>query len=157
MEEQKMDSFKLPLDWVNRIFSRFHEIWGDKYLEAFCSLNRFEMEQARWQAGLYGLGAQEIKKVLDMCKDGIIRDMPNVIEFYHYAKGNKAPPPSLPKPQAEFPASPTIAKQYINLIKDKLHGRTTRTEGDIALSTLDQQVLGDAAKQEKIAPHWQDN
>jgi hypothetical protein len=152
MDEQKLHNFKLPVEWIDRIFIRLAEAYGSKFASQFMKPSYVDLEKLRWQSGLYGTTPEEIKSVLDMCKSGYIPNPPNVIEFFHYCKGHKQP--IVKKEVASTSkAKPEVAEKYMKLIMDKLHGRLD-SEGEAALSALDKQVL---SKPDVKNPHWQDN
>ena len=147
-----MDNFKVPIEWVDRIFKRLAEAYGDRFALKFTRPSYVEMERTRWQSGLYGATVEEIRHVLDLCKRGIIPEPPNIIEFFHYCKGVRLP--SKPKSAPLTPKQTETGKQYIKLIMDKLHGRLD-SEGEAALSTLDKQIM---KKQEgETKKHWTDD
>src|SRR3990167_7536211 len=112
---------KIPAEWIERIFKRFDEIWPSQFLGSFTSERDFALELVRWQSGLIGCSPAEIKAVLEMCRNGYVKDPPNVIEFFHYCKGNKKPSFTKPKPPENI--TPEIGKAYLQIIRDKLHGR----------------------------------
>jgi hypothetical protein len=150
MDEQEKTSYKLPMEWIDRIFKRFAEIWGDDYTKLFSSEMHVDIERTRWSSGLYGVTADEIRRVLEMCRARLIQHPPNAVEFFHYCKGHTLP---LTKPAHTIPSErKEIGKQYLKLIQDKLHGRFNK-DGEVALSTLNQSVLDnkDSAK----PTHWQ--
>lgn len=144
-----MTTTKIEKEWIQRIFKRFDEIFGEKFLNQFTSENDFDLEVLKWQAALMGCTAEEIGKVLNLCKNGYILSPPNFIEFYHYAKGFKQP--IKPKPLFLPDMTPGMSKQYIAAIKGKLNGKR---DSDTTLATLDQQVL---QKMESKNSHWQDS
>ena len=147
-----MDDVKrIPVEWIDRIFKRLDEIYGVTFLNQFNSDKDFDLERTRWQSGLHGATPDEIKKVLDMCRTRMITSPPNIFEFYRYCKGYSAPVP--PKPSTGKEPNKEIAQQYLKLIRDKLHGKLG-SDGQAALSALDQQVL--AESQRPIKDHWQD-
>jgi hypothetical protein len=152
MDEQPKQSFKIPMEWIDRIFKRFDEIWGVRFLNQFNSDIDFDLERTRWQSGLYGLSPEEIKKGVDMARLGQIPQPPNVMEFFHYCRGNKPAVP--PKPKPATTPNRELGEKYIKLLRDKLHGRLN-SEGVATLSALDQQVLGN--QKHKEPTHWQDN
>lgn len=153
MDEQKRNSFKLPVEWIDRIFKRFDEIWGARFLELFTSERDFDFERTRWTAGLYGATAEEIRKVLDMCRTGLIKDPPNVIEFYHYCKGHKQPLPATRTHHTISAPNRELGQKYLKLIQDKLHGRIS--DGDDPLSALNQQILD--KQTDTLTHHWQND
>lgn len=144
---------KIPAEWIERIFKRFDEIWGASFVPSFRSYKDFDLEMLRWQAGLIGCTADEIRRVLDMCRAGQIKDPPNVIEFYHYCKGNRLP--TYKRVKVNPNCTPEIGAAYLQLIKDKLHGRIT-SEGQASLSALDKQVLENHKTQKEKPANWQD-
>lgn len=147
-----MDNYKLPVEWVDRIFKRLAEAYGSKFASKFLNPSYVDMEKTRWQSGLYGVTADEIRHVLSLCQQGIIADPPNVIEFFHYCKGAKQPPEKKTSVYTRTESEQKNGEKYIKLIMDKLHGRLD-SEGQAALSALDKQVL---PKQDDTNPHWQD-
>lgn len=152
MDEQIKTSYKIPSEWIERIFKRFAEIWGERYIAMFRSEWEIDLERTRWQSGLYGATSEEIRKTLDMCRTGYIKDPPNAVEFFHYCKGHKQPPP---KPKTVMTtATKELGQQYIKLIRDKLHGRID-TEGENTLSALNQSVLD--KKEGEKPTHWQND
>lgn len=153
MDEQKKRDFRLPIEWVDRIFQRLHEKWGDHYLKLFLHPEDLEFERTRWQSGLFGVTADEIRHVLIMCNNDLIHSPPNVIEFYHYCKGYKIPIRQKPVSYLS-PPTKEIAEKYLKLIRDKLHGKLN-SEGYATLSALDQQILH--KQNGKVSSHWQDD
>ena len=154
MDEQKRHDYKLPLEWIDRIFKRLAECYGAKFASRFVNPSYIDVERTRWQSGLYGTTADEIKHVLDLCRQKIIADPPNVIEFYHYCKGVRQP--TQPK-KSEYTRTEEQQKQgekYLKLIMDKLHGRLD-SEGQATFSALSKPVL--ANSDDEIKGHWQDN
>lgn len=153
MDEQKKKDFRLPLEWVDRIFQRLHEKWGDHYLRLFLNPQDLDFERTRWQTGLYGVTSNEIRHVLLMCKNDLIKSPPNVIEFYHYCKGYKI---GVRQKPVSYVSPPTkeIAEKYLKLIRDKLNGKLD-SEGNATLSALDQQILH--KQNDKVSSHWQDD
>lgn len=152
MIEQKMDSFKLPEEWIDRIFKRLIEAYGSKFAARFLNASYVDMEKTRWQSGLYGVTAEEIKQVLNLCQKGTIAEPPTVIEFYHYCKGVRQPPVQKKSEYARSETQQKTGEKYLKLIMDKLHGRLD-SEGEAALSALDKQVL---PKPHDKNTHWQD-
>ncbi|HJY22914.1 MAG TPA: hypothetical protein VJ279_08525 [Hanamia sp.] len=147
-----MNELKLPVEWIDRIFKRLAEAYGERFASKFLNPAYVEMERSRWQSGLYGVTSDEIRRVLDMCRSGFITQPPTVIDFYHYCKGFKQPP-SIKKVPPRNENDQVIGEQYLKLILDKLHGRLD-SDGEIALSTLDKQILG--KHDGKTKEHWQD-
>lgn len=148
-----MDNFKLPSEWVDRIFKRLAETYGAKFASTFSKPSYVDLEKTRWQSGLMGVTADEIKQVLSLCQQGIIIDPPNVIEFYHYCKGAKQPPIIKKSEYTRNEAQQQHGEQYLKLIMDKLHGRLD-SEGEAALSSLNQQIL---SKHDGKNTHWQND
>lgn len=148
-----MDKFKLPEEWIDRIFKRLTEIYGDRFSSFFTSSFRIDIERSRWQSGLYGVTADEIKHVLSLCQQRIIKEPPNLIEFYHYCKGEKKPPMPTKTQFVRTESDKKASEKYLKLILDKLHGRLD-SEGEAAISALNQQIL---SQQHHKNAHWQDN
>lgn len=142
-------NYRLPMEWIDRIFKRLAEAYGSKFAERFSNTNVVDLEKIRWAAGLYGCTSNEIKHVLDLCKQQLIHSPPTVIEFFHYCKRIRLPP-AAKKPEC---IRTETGEQYLKLILDKLHGRID-SEGLAALSALDQQVLAKPVSPEPT--HWQD-
>jgi hypothetical protein len=152
MEELKKTDFRLPIEWIDRIFQRLHAVWGDHYLRLFANPQDLEFERTRWQGGLHGVTAEEIKNVLSLCQTGKIKSPPNVIEFFHYCKGYKIPPPQKPAPYAT--PKREVGEQYLKLLRDKLHGKLN-SDGHATLSALDKQILDNTPNKKPL--HWQDD
>lgn len=148
-----MDNYKLPIEWIDRIFKRLTEIYGSQVTARFSKSFYIDIEKTRWQAGLYGVTADEIKHVLNLCQSGMIKELPNVIEFYHYCKGMKKPAPKKAEQFARTDAQKKTSATYIKLILDKLNGRLD-SDGQAALSAIDKQIL---SKQDNKNSHWQDD
>lgn len=110
-------SYKLSDTWIERIFARLTEIYGERFTCRYSQPQDMERVKLQWRAGLYGLSVDEIKKVLNMCLNNIIKDPPNMIDFFHYARSYKVPmEPKPPIPSGD----PEVAKHFIKEIKDKL-------------------------------------
>lgn len=154
MDEQKKTYEKVPIEWIDRIFKRLAEAYGDSFVTRFNSTTAIDLERVRWQSGLIGCTADEIKHTLDLCRLGKIKDPPNVMEFFHYCKGNMKATYQKPKPFGPEP-NRELAKQYLDLLRNKLHGRLG-SEGEASLSALDKQVLGNRSKEKDKPQHWQD-
>lgn len=147
-----MDNYKLPIEWVDRIFKRLAEAYGSRFACKFTNPSYVDMEKTRWRSGLFGVTADEIKHVLNLCHQGIISEPPTVIEFYHYCKGVRQPPEKKKSLYTRTETEQKTGEKYLQLIMDKLHGKLD-SEGQAALSALDQQIL---SKQDDKNPHWQD-
>lgn len=154
MDELKTPQ-KVPAEWIDRIFKRLVEAYGDRFVTCFRSETVIDLERTRWQSALIGCKPEEIKRVLDLCRLGKIKDPPNAIEFFHYCKGNKQP--TYTKTPQVFGKEPNreLAKQYLDLLRNKLHGKLT-SDGEASLSALDQQVLENSGKPKEKPAHWQD-
>lgn len=146
-------NFKLPIEWIDRIFSRLNDIYGRRFLLKFNDPVICELERMRWQTALYGCNAEEIKKTLELCRAGQIKDPPHAIEFFHYCKGHKIGIPVVAKNTMTQPKK-EIAEQYLKLIREKFHGRASSNWED-SLSALNQQVLHNTKK--KVSAHWQND
>lgn len=117
MSEIKRETFKCSIQWVDRVFQRLTEIYGEKFTGKFSKPEYMELEKERWRSGLYGLSGQEVKFVLNLCLNSKIKEPPNVIEFYHYGKQWKQPDPE-PKPTTV--AAKETQQLYMNKIRDIL-------------------------------------
>ena len=147
---KKMDKFKLPISWIDRIFVRLNEIYGSQ-----CNLKLLDdvtlgVERVRWQTGLFGATADEIKYALELCRQNVLRGTPNVIDFYAYCKRKKKitnyPKKRLTNEQKNK------QRAYFALITGKLNG-SLDSQGQAALSAINQQVL---EQQDSTIKHWQD-
>ncbi len=149
-----MNDYNMPSEWVDRIFKRLAEIYGERFASRFLNPSYIDMHRSQWQSGLLGVTAEEIKQVLNLCKTGFIHNSPTVIEFYHYCKGVKQPLPVKLSEISRTEAQQKNGEKYIKLIMDKLHGRSN-SDGDATLPSIGKQIL---AKQEHTTTgHWQDN
>lgn len=155
MDVQKIIKFSIPIEWVERIFKRFDEIWSNQFLNQFTTDKDFDVAKKQWQSGLFGLSADQIRKGLDLCRSHYVKHPPHVVEFYHYCKGHKVPLPSKPTPSISTEQR-EIAGKYLKLIRDKLHGRID-SEGEATLSALNQQILDKQNKSASQSAHWQEN
>ena len=122
MDEAKAEAFKIPTTWIDRIFARLTDIYGERFTSQFSKPEYMELAKLQWRAGLYGLDGDQIKRVINMCLNNEIKDVPNVVEFFHYGKGWKAPVQKHEIPQA----SKEVASRYMDEIRGKLHGRSNR-------------------------------
>lgn len=83
----------IPREWIERIFHRMTEIYGIYFSDRLNGSDAIrELEITRWRNGLHGATADEIKRVIELCRIGVFRRPPNVIEFYHFCKGHNLPP-----------------------------------------------------------------
>lgn len=149
-----MTNSSIPAEWIDRIFIRLSEIFGTKFASRFTNSSYIDIEKTRWQNGLCGLTADQIKNVIDLCKNGLVNEPPSVVEFFHYAKGLRKPPSPKKSDYTRTESQQKLGEQYLKLITDKLHGRLDQ-EGEAALSALDKQILGKQADPPKT--HWQDS
>ncbi len=120
MDAAKQEKYKLPMIWVDRIFSRFDDIFGEKFTRKFSKAEYRDLEKMQWASGLYGLNGDQIKSVLNLCLNNQIKEPPNVIEFYHYAKRWREPAPT---PVITSKANPEIQSHYMQQIRTKLNGQ----------------------------------
>jgi len=100
----------IPPAWIDRIFHRLGEIYGEAFTAKLC-----EYQKTIWRNGLYGATADEIKKVIELCRIGVIRRPPSVIDFYHYCKGHNLPPI---KGLSSKDDQSLVNKLYFQLMKD---------------------------------------
>jgi hypothetical protein len=83
----------IPVEWVERIFHRLSEIFGIEFSQKIHkSDSYYQMQVTVWKNGLYGVTADEIKMVIELCRLKMVRRPPSVVEFYHYCKGHNLPP-----------------------------------------------------------------
>lgn len=121
MEPKKKADFKLPPEWIERIFARLTDIFGEQFTSQFKKPEYMEIEKTRWCTGLYGLNTDEIKHVINMCLTNQIRNPPNVVEFFHYGKKWKKP---TPRPPERTERDKQVASEYLGKIRTLLHGKT---------------------------------
>lgn len=121
MVDQKMNEKSVPQAWIDRIFHRMLEIYGDKFLQRFKSLSYVDLEKTRWGNGLYGLSATDIKNGIEVCVRNRHGYPPSVVEFFHYCKGYSSPPRMGFKAQT---SSNTLTLEYAKQLTDKLYGNT---------------------------------
>src|SRR3954465_11152070 len=129
MDKEKRKTHRIPMPWVDRIFARLADIYGERFTGKFSKREYMDMEKSRWAGGLYGLDGDQIKNVLNLCLNNKIKEPPNLVEFFAFAKEWKAPPP--PKPPI-IAASPEVTSHYMNLIREKLNDK--RAQSNAALS-----------------------
>lgn len=125
MDRAELSKFKLPADWIDRIFLRLTEIYGEKFTRQWTKPDYMDLAKLQWQSGLYGLTSDEIKKVLNLCLNGFIQTPPNQIEFYHYGKNYKipkTPAPDIPKANAQ------TQKLHMEKIRGILNGSVNRQD-----------------------------
>ena len=82
MDDAKKESYKLPAEWVDRIFLRLTEIYGVKFTGQWTKPDYMDMAKTLWRGGLYGLNSAEIKHALSICLNSL-NTPPNAIEFFH--------------------------------------------------------------------------
>lgn len=82
---------KLPTEWVDRIFERLACLYNDRSTNQLPNEGRKDLYKVIWSTGLAGLSVSEIRKAFSMCEAYPYAAIPNHIEFYHYAKGIRAP------------------------------------------------------------------
>ena len=109
---------KPPLEWIDKIFVLMSEYFGDKWIDRVTG--RLDIHKLMWQTGLTGLNRDEIKSGLFVSRNLARNNQlpPNVIEFYHYAKGIRKPPKPVPK--NEYPINMSLAENSIKEIKQIL-------------------------------------
>lgn len=109
---------KLPTEWVERIFERLAEIYGEPWTRHYVNPEKKSLNVTMWSTGLAGLTIDQIKSALALLRHSPGLFPPTVIEFYHYAKGIRKPYRYQPKIRKG--GSTEIASGYINEIKNKL-------------------------------------
>lgn len=115
------DFIKLPMDWVDRIFTRLSFIYKDRWHPAISDEKEWILK-SMWSTALGGLDADAIKRGIAVCESFPNSDIPNHIEFYHYAAGNKSPLQRNIIQKFER-GSQEVASKYIAEIKSKLNKR----------------------------------
>lgn len=129
MDEKK--TYKLPPEWIERIFTRFEAIFKDQWRTETSKAWRLDMMKLQWGGGLYGLTGEEIRKAIQDCTR--LTKIPTPMEFYKYAKSYIPPPP--PKPEKPY-CDPAVSKHYINAIKEKLNGNRTGSTSNATVSNI---------------------
>lgn len=74
--------YKISKEWIDKIFHCFELFYGERFTKS-------ELENTRWQSGLYNLSYDEIKQALAYCKwsaQNYNAKPPTCIEFYQLAK-----------------------------------------------------------------------
>ena len=113
-----MDNYKLPTEWVDRIFQRLEEIYGCKWKIEI--QGKESLYREIWCTGLFGLTKEQVKKALAICEIFKHADIPNHIEFYHAAKGlpyNRRP---IRKPLDIGTRSLKVAEKHLSDIRRTL-------------------------------------
>jgi len=129
MDAAKRETYKLPSAWIDRIFARLTDIYGERFTGQFTKPEYVDMAKLRWSGGLYGLNGEQIKNVLNLCLNNKIKEPPNVVEFFHYAKEWKAPAPERPPVKT---GSPETQTHYMNLIREKLNAKNAKHDASLS-------------------------
>ena len=95
MSEVKAKDYKLPPEWIDRIFTRLTDIFKEQWTEPLKDPWRLEIVKMQWGGGLYGLTGDEIRKALQDCRR--MNQPPTPMEFYSLAKRYIPPPPLKPE------------------------------------------------------------
>ena len=77
----------LPREWVEKLFRRFGEIYGERAPYARMSAFELRLVYTVWANALAGLGAGEIRRGLGVCEMHRHEDAPHPVKFWHWAKG----------------------------------------------------------------------
>lgn len=150
MDKTRGEAFKLPAEWVERIFLRLSEIYGSKFENQFTKPEYVELEKYRWRGGLAGLNAAEIKNALNICLNHL-NQPPNVVEFYKYAKEYTPAPLKRPEP---VKCSPEKQAHYMQAIREKLNNAGKGNgKGNDPLPAERQSILDEAPANE-VVPAW---
>lgn len=122
MEDSK--TYKLPREWVERIFMRLKSIYGDAWIEYHEKTpTDKELALTMWCTGLYGLTPEEIRQAISMCSSSDKRYLPTVLDFYHYAKNTQSTSSMKTSPSSNKTATPEMAKTFLQEIRHKLSGK----------------------------------
>lgn len=119
MEDTKIRA--LRRDWVERIFDRLADIYGDIWISRNENPERRNLNIIQWSTGLSGLTESEIRDALAILRNSPSYHPPTAVEFYHYAKGIARPP--MYKKSFIKPGNPVVANAFLNDIKSKLHNK----------------------------------
>lgn len=122
-----MNEFKISAEWIDRIFHRLLEIYGDKFSSRFINPTYLENEKLRWQSGLSGVTSEEIRKVIELCNSGRIHYPPTVIEFYHYCKNLRQPLEIKKVDYERTEEQQRSGERHIKEILEKLKGKINAT------------------------------
>lgn len=117
---------KMPMDWVERIFSRLLEIYGERWTALYGNPKERNMYTTQWSTGLSGLTPNEIRFALNHCRSLPHSHVPSVVEFYHYAKGIRCI--SMPIPKKNSPVDHAIRKDFLNQAMAKIKTRNVLRE-----------------------------
>lgn len=121
MDDAKQETYKIPAEWVDRIFLRLEYTFQEKWTSRFTKRDILEIEKMRWASALYKISANEVKRGIEACAN--LRYPPTPIEFYDYAKGYKP----IPRPKPEMkPVNREAGQKAIAEIKRNLHGNYHR-------------------------------
>jgi hypothetical protein len=112
------DCSKIPIEWIERIFERMEQIYGDKWISHIGKHDRQRILKSIWSVALTGCNGHEIKRAIDICEAFPYSGIPTHVEFYHYAKGIRKP--GHMRPPIESKGSYEVAKKYLDQIKNKL-------------------------------------
>jgi hypothetical protein len=87
---------EIPMEWVDKIFDIMAGFFMDAWTKGLESPGRLDIMKSIWRTGLYGLSKEDIRLGLSISKKMAANQQqpPNVIEFYHYSKGVRFPPPA---------------------------------------------------------------
>jgi hypothetical protein len=113
------DFEKLPIEWVERIFVRLTEIYGERWTRLLKLPSSANMLKTMWSTALSGVSSEEIKRALNRCQAFPHEGPPTQIEFYHYAKGARVRSVSR-KPTPAHTGDPAKAREHLDLIMSKL-------------------------------------
>jgi hypothetical protein len=99
----------LPSAWVDRLFERFHAMYGKHWLDLWADVP-LDAVKAVWREDLAGFSGEQIRKALDHCKANA-KYPPTCPEFAGFCKQFRDTPATtlyLPAPRGELP-EPTKA------------------------------------------------
>ena len=111
----------IPTEWIERIFVRLTEIYGDKFISYLGNETHTSCMLILWKNSLIGLTPQEIKHALAVCRDNPLSPIPTPIEFFYI--GKKKFYPYKVKPVENHTINKAIANASISNIKEMLSGR----------------------------------
>lgn len=111
----------LQKEWVERIFQRLKEIYGQRWIEYCGDVYRTNLLIILWSNALTGSSPEEIKYAINMCKNNSSSPIPTPIEFYYY--GKKEVYPYRVKKLENNAVNKAIAHGAISKMRDGLSGR----------------------------------
>ncbi len=126
--KQEKKEYGLPSSWVERIFARLQEIYGDKWPPQK-DPNYISLMKTVWATSLANLSHLEIKRALDQCRINS-NIVPDNIKFHQYAKGYSANLVAQSKDEKRQISD--TAKQTLTTIRNNLHKKLYKDVGHVS-------------------------